>query len=159
MKGEGAVQEEQQEWVPELPIDYLPEYIKEAFRQDAELLLYELKINKLEVILIPAPTPQHSGHKIRAVQNKNPYWYSKLYHTYNHFRRDRSIRALKRIRDLHDRKFRISPYKYDEIYRSLILKRLVGGFLMQEGCEIEANRQVKEFFDKYLHSHKLEEYF
>lgn len=44
-------------------------------RYIANLMLNELEWEFLDVILIPAPDPKFEGHMIRAVQNRNPYWY------------------------------------------------------------------------------------
>lgn len=41
-------------------------------------LLCELEDSCFEVVLIPAPYPQHSGHSIRVLNTGNPLWYSRL---------------------------------------------------------------------------------
>lgn len=49
-----------------------------ATRTAAASLIEELRSMKLEVTLIPAPSPKHPDHKIRAVVNQNPGWYQAL---------------------------------------------------------------------------------
>lgn len=46
----------------------------------AALLLQELRLHKLEVVLIDAPEPQFEGHKIRVATSRNPEWYTELYY-------------------------------------------------------------------------------
>ena len=70
-------------WNPDLPINYLPKEISDIFSIEAEYLLNDLKQRKLEVILVPAPEPKHTGHEIRAVANQNPGWYQELYGAYS----------------------------------------------------------------------------
>lgn len=38
----------------------------------------QLKRNRLEVRLDPAENATHHGHKVRTVQNENPWWYKEL---------------------------------------------------------------------------------
>lgn len=38
-------------------------------------MIGELEAGKLEVVLIPAPSPRHSLHMVRAVVNRPPVWY------------------------------------------------------------------------------------
>lgn len=45
---------------------------------NAEEMLWDLRGNSLEVVLIPAPAPKHSNHCIRAVQYANANWYRKF---------------------------------------------------------------------------------
>lgn len=139
-------------WTPNKPIAFLPEDIRKLYSEQANCLYYDLLANRLEVILIPAPEPQYSGHMIRSVQNRNPKWYRDLYWSYNHFRRDRSLRALDRIRKQEDRYFKVSPYKYDATYRELIHNILIKGF----ENNYFPNNKVRTFFglekipEKYL---------
>ena len=78
-------------------INFIPKPIQNLFVEDARFLYGDLSANKLHIVLIPAPEPMHVGHRIRKVEIANPDWYSKLYHQYVHFRRDRSLKALERI--------------------------------------------------------------
>lgn len=54
----------------------------------------------MKVIIVPAPEPKHSGHKIRVVESRPPSWYmEKCYSTKGRktFKRHRFIDALKNI--------------------------------------------------------------
>ena len=44
-------------------------------RRLAGRALQELEENFLVVSLVPAPDPRFDGHKVRAVENRNPEWY------------------------------------------------------------------------------------
>ena len=55
------------EWDPKKKLAYWSEETQKPFRKQAEQLLSDLTHNQLRVILIPAPRPQFSGHKVRAV--------------------------------------------------------------------------------------------
>lgn len=44
----------------------------------ARIMLRQLNREGLEVSLMPAPDPRHSGHSIRVVENRNPEWYREL---------------------------------------------------------------------------------
>lgn len=48
---------------------------RRLFMRIANYLLDELARGSHEVVLIPAPDPQHSGHKIRMIQSHNARWY------------------------------------------------------------------------------------
>lgn len=132
-------------WDTDNPVKDLPARIRQAFVEEAKYLHDELEQNMLTVVLIPAPEPKHVNHMIRAAVSQNPYWYRELYHSNRHFRRDRSLRALDRIRKMQDRKFNIAPYKYDMMYRELIRERLVEGCFV-EGIEVPSNMMVREYF-------------
>lgn len=41
-------------------------------------MLYELESNWLEVVLVPAPDPRHSGHCVRKAHSYNADWYRKF---------------------------------------------------------------------------------
>lgn len=47
-------------------------------RKRAAIMLDDLDREYHEHVLIPAPDPQHSCHKIRVMQYRNPSWYSEL---------------------------------------------------------------------------------
>ncbi len=83
---------------------------------DENILLYlnmmlgELEQQKLEVVLLPAPDPQHQSHMIRAKENTNPEWYQILCSNYprnrrsrtdkytdSYIKRDRIIKCLNRL--------------------------------------------------------------
>lgn len=64
----------------------------------ASQMLDDLQGGNLEVVLIPAPEPQHSTHCVRAVQYENAAWYQEFC---SHFRsctgkRKRSRTFIKR---------------------------------------------------------------
>lgn len=64
-------------------------------------LLRDLKNNPMRVILIPAPDPQHSGHKIRVVESRPPAWYFRTCYSIKGrktFKRHRFVTALSRIK-------------------------------------------------------------
>ena len=127
-------------WGSNKPIAELPERVRYLFVEEAELLLQELRLNRLCVELIPAPDPRYCGHKIRAVVNRNPAWYREIYHTTPHFRRDLSLSSLRRLSALKDQQVtsrsKYARYRYDRIYRSLILERLTVGYMTEEGERI-----------------------
>ena len=66
-------------------------------KEVAGTLLAEMDEFRLEVILVPASEPRHSGHRIRAAVNRNPAWYSNMYHSHRWVRRGRTEDALRRI--------------------------------------------------------------
>ena len=127
------------------PIKQFPDLIKRLFIEEAEILFSNLKSNKLKVVLVPAPNPNHYGHKIRAVERENPEWYKILYRSYPHFRRDRSLKALNIIMKLKDKKFsgksKHSPYRYHAIYRELIFKRLTEGYI-EDGYKVHPRKEL-----------------
>jgi len=145
-------------WGPEKAVRELPDYIQAAFTDEASALYNELRHNRLTVILIPAPRPMHSGHMIRAVESENPSWYRDLYHSVAHFRRDRSMAALDRIRKGQDgemgsvRPFRDS-FRYDFLYRDVIMQRLVVGYAVEEHT-VKPDPKIKRFFRQSSQPHK-----
>ena len=149
-------------WGPEKPVKELPDYIREAFLDEAQALYHDLKHNRLTVILVPAPDPRHSGHMIRAVESENPSWYRDLYHAAAHFRRDRSMAALDRIRKGQDsalgsvKNFQDS-FRYDFLYRDVIMQRLVIGYDVEEHT-VRPDPKIKWFFRQsgQHQSHDLE---
>ncbi len=132
-------------WGPEQPIKYLPEAIQELYIEEARVLERILKENQLTVLLYPAPRLAFYGQKIRVPVRSNPDWFRQLREIYPHFRRNRSLRALKRIQDKKDHPTSGVKYNYQEIYRSMITQRLLEGYVEDE-CPIPPNRMVKKFF-------------
>ena len=66
--------------------------------KSARAMLDDLDKNFLKVGLVPAPDQHHSGHMVRAVENKNPEWYSKFFRDRREqVKRHRIIKALKRV--------------------------------------------------------------
>lgn len=136
-------------WCIEKAVSELPDKLAEEFREEAKGLLKELEENRLTVVLIPAPEPKHISHMIRAVENNNPHWYRELYHSHWNFRRDRSIKALKRLAEGNDKEYSgrkgavKSYFKYDKIYREFILDRLVNGYFEEDGMEIPPSKRKR----------------
>lgn len=58
--------------------EYFDNLLIETVKYIADELLNELESFKHKVILVPAPEPKHSCHKIRVRDEKNPDWFSKL---------------------------------------------------------------------------------
>src|SRR5690349_18418617 len=52
--------------------------VSKLTQKKAKELYNDLLENKQEIVLIPAPEPRHSEHKIRVVQNRPPKWFSKF---------------------------------------------------------------------------------
>jgi hypothetical protein len=55
------------------------------------------------------------------------------------------MRALNRLRDQQDRPFRVRPFAYDAVYRELIHRRLLQGF-MDRDYEVSPNEVVAGHF-------------
>lgn len=72
-----------------------PKWTKEL----ARAALRDLEVNKLEVILVPAPSKRFDSHSVRTVVNKNPEWYRELFERRGKswVKRCRVIKALKRV--------------------------------------------------------------
>ena len=133
----------EKKWNPDLPINYLPDKIKETFITEADFLLHDLLNNKINISCESAPELRHSDHKVRVITHQNPEWYSQLYHSHNHFRRDRTLKALTRICNEKDGQFKISPYKYDATMRELILERMTMGYTYL-GDRVPPEDEIKE---------------
>lgn len=137
----------------------LPHNVKAEFMTEAQTMLHDLSINWLDVCLTPAPDPQHSGHMVRAVANRNPEWYRKYfgysnrngttiewYGTCNRVRR-RVTAALERIAKAEDEV--MSPflkYRLHGILRAIIIERFEVGYISCEGVHVAPN-SVAEFFN------------
>lgn len=93
------------DWNAHQPIILLPEIIRRYFQSEANYLYADLKNNKIKVTLLPASNQKFLSHKVHAIEQSNPGWYSELYHAHAHFRRDRSLNALERITNLDDKAF------------------------------------------------------
>lgn len=121
-------------WVPKRPIVELPRRVRKEFQDHADYLHFDLLENRLQVSLAEAPQKNFSSHKIRVVENCNPLWYRDLYERYDHFRRDRSLKALLKIKDAKDRAYTgerrgacSHPHAFEFVYRELILEHLLSG--------------------------------
>lgn len=132
-------------WNPSEPIGKLPEKVRGVFRNVANNLILGLERNKLVIGLAPGSDSRHPYRKRRVVVHSNPSWYSELYHSYPHFRRDRSVNALSRIRDLEDKTYLSGTYKYDFIYRRLILENLIINWV----GFTEENEELIDFLREY----------
>lgn len=66
--------------------------MKEAY----QLMYDELDSTMLEVGLAPAPDPQHCGHMIRVVMDRNPKWYRELCERYPSTRKGKVRTKIKR---------------------------------------------------------------
>ena len=145
-------------WTPKLPLSQLPPNIVSPFREEAEVMLNELREHSLRVVLVPHPDPPNSGASLRAAEDHNPYWYSCLYeqdtqprkrvfykkkeHTKkprrqrnvhrSDWKRKRTERSLKRLINGKDGRFnpqtRHQAYRYDFLLRELLLERLTEGY-------------------------------
>ena len=69
----------------------------DEIRGEASSMLRELTCASLQVVLIPAPYPQFSGHMIRSVTNENPKWYKKIFAERGYIHRDRIKNTLQKI--------------------------------------------------------------
>ncbi|MEK6819867.1 MAG: hypothetical protein AABY03_01560 [Nanoarchaeota archaeon] len=96
-------------WNPNKSTRELPREVRKQFSEEAKFLHSDLKANKLSVVLADAPYQRFEGHKIRVVNARNPEGYSAMYQSYFHFRRDRSLNSLERLKKSEDNPFRISP--------------------------------------------------
>lgn len=141
-------------WVPERPVIELPRRVRRAFQDHADYLHSDLLENRLEVVLIEAPEKNFSGHKIRLAENHNPGWYSCLYSRYSHFRRDRSLKALLKIKEAKDVEYTgkrrgacIHPHAFEFVYRELILEHLLNG-LETKYEPMPPNDDVRAYFGK-----------
>ncbi len=63
-------------------------------RSAVEIMLEQLRVERLEVGLVPAPEQQHMVHCVRAVLCANPSWYRELAATYQRHRRARKDRYV-----------------------------------------------------------------
>jgi hypothetical protein len=143
-------------WSIDKSVSELPDKIAKEFRSEAKGLLKELEDNKLQIGLVPAPEPKHSSHMIRVVLQSNPFWYSNLYQDYWNFRRDRSLKALKRLAEGKDMPYSGEKgavqcyFRYDKIYREFILDRLVNGYFEEDGMEIPPSKKIRKALENIL---------
>ncbi len=148
----GIITDPRVDWSSEYSIGFLPRNIRDLFRERADLLHSELRANRLEVILVPAPEQKFLGHMVREVVSQNPPWYQELFRTYpTQLRRPHSLRALDRIRCMKDPELSAKPrgaiqqyYKYTTFYREVIFEMLVFGY--ENGIYIPPEPRVQEFF-------------
>ncbi|GEM_PF-2427731 len=107
-------------WDAYKSLEYLPWQIHQFFIAEAKYLLNDLKTNVHKVTLLPAQNPKFSNHKIHALEKENPKWYSQLYQSNKHFRRNRSLCALERIAIQEDKNYvhlinkKNAPYLFEQ---------------------------------------------
>lgn len=140
------------EWDSAYSIRFLPDLIRDLFREYADQLHSDLNRNRLEVTLIPAPVPRHSNHMVRVAISQNPQWYQELYRTRPHLKRQRSLVALDRIRQIRDPELSSRPvgvveqkYGYVTFYREVIFDMLVFG-RQDSGLYLPPDSRAQEFF-------------
>lgn len=141
------------------PVTSLPFNIAKKFRETAHYLLVDLEDNKFHVVLVPAPAPTHSGHKIRQATGQNPEWYSVIFDKKSK-RKSRSVRvgnngqgqirqrvglALLRIMKDKDGRHVGKMYSYDRMLRELIKKMLCEGYETSLG-QVPPNDEAVEYF-------------
>lgn len=64
----------------------------------AQAMLVDLEKHFLSVTLVPAPAQSSDGHMVRAVENRNPAWYSKFFkERREQVKRRRIVQALRRV--------------------------------------------------------------
>lgn len=111
----------------------------EKVKHFADCLIQMLDDYWLQVVLVPAPDPHFSGHKIRQVNNCNPRWYRDLYRkTWPELKRCHFIWALKKIRN---EEVSFLSGRYEEIAFNLICdlieKMVLGGMEEHEFWQVE----------------------
>jgi hypothetical protein len=124
-----------------MPISELPKQLRNMYQGYAKFLLGDLVSNTPSVILVPAPDPRHSGHKVR--KSLNPKWYLGLYNNAPYCKRQRVLDALTRIANGNDKRFRSRPFRYDATVRDLITAFFTEGL---EDYGIPPSNHVREFF-------------
>lgn len=133
------------DWNSNRPIAELPLRMRILFVSEARMMYGEILERKLNIKLVPAPEPKFLSHRIRVVEQDNPSWYSSLYHTYPHIKRQRVLWALYRIVDCGDRVYNGRAYWYDAHLRDLIMSRLIDGYEDELGFT-PPNNDVREAF-------------
>ncbi len=107
----------------------------------ASNLYNELRYNKLQVVLIPAPEPKHYNHCIRVATNHNPAWYSDFYYSFQYNPERKEV--LRTLKDISENKTNATCYF--EVMKDLIVEFLLHGYDVGTHNEPES----KEF--KELH--------
>lgn len=67
-----------------------------TIKDGLEYLLSDLHCEHLDVILVPAPSPQHQEHYIRVAVERNPEWYRILCELYPDTRKGRCSTTIRR---------------------------------------------------------------
>jgi hypothetical protein len=147
-------------WDANILLKFFPKEISNYFSFEAELLFNDLKQNKLEVVLIPAPEPQFIEHKIRSAVHQNPIWYKNLYNRYS-FNLEYKNKKTKRNRKVFNSKIKRKPSEnslgrislkkdmphcfHDFVYKDLIFHRLYYGE-DYSGSKISPEKMIVEYF-------------
>jgi hypothetical protein len=69
----------------------------------AKRALYDLEQEQNRILLVPAPEPNFTGHKIRVIESRNPKWYVEFGKMYwrgprsFQLKRSRVVKALTRV--------------------------------------------------------------
>ena len=133
-------------WGPELRTRDLPDDIAKCFIDEADFLYDELDKKRLEVVLIPAPDPQHAGHKIRLAVNHNPKWYSQFMDINPYSHRYRCVKALDKIKNNEDCRYHGSRFRYQFYMRDLIQERLTCGFQDSIEGHVLPIKKIRDYF-------------
>jgi hypothetical protein len=75
-------------------------FLDDLFQMEARALIRDLRDHPMQVVLMPAPDPQHVGHMIRVVISRPPDWYMERFYSgrgRKTFKRHRFVRALQRV--------------------------------------------------------------
>jgi len=135
---------------------------KVLFLEEASILLETLLHNRLMVELASSTDPDRPNTKPRVIKNKNPQWYSNFYQSHGRYarrkvrykyslvRRDRTVRALKRIIDLKDKTYITKTrFQIDYEIRMIIFDNLTQSFYSEEEqIYIPARLKIIQFYSK-----------
>jgi len=136
--------------------ELIDDEVRSLFRFHAKTLFEDLQSHCLEVILIPAPDPRFSGHKIRAVECQNPVWYSYLFEQYEELKRIQSLHSLQRLAEGRDRVMipykkkshqRSFHYSYDELYRGVCKEHLINGYTTGDREWMPPSNEARIYFN------------
>lgn len=75
-------------------------FLQEVIALEAKAMIREMRDHPMQVVLMPAPDPQHVGHMIRVVVSRPPDWYMDRFYRgkgRKTFKRHRFLDALKRV--------------------------------------------------------------
>ncbi len=139
-------------WSVNFPIELLPLKINTLFRKEADFLYKDLSNNRCVVVLVPAQHQKYPGHMVRLAVAENPMWYRDLYSHYPNLKRQRSLRALDRIRNQNDQQVVEVPksavhtwWTYDALFREVIFDRLFYGY-HENGYDLPPQKEARKFF-------------
>jgi hypothetical protein len=128
----------------------MPKRVSKQIRDRAMDMYVELREQKQEVVLIPAPEQRHVTHSIRVVQVASPEWYSRFRRLYprkypygRQVHPQSSIRRRNTLRGLH----RLSNGDVSTDYAQRLL-RLIKDLLKTERKEVRKHKAVKIELDE-----------